>query len=176
MLPVCKQGEWFERLRGAGCEGLLAVRLGYRSAPIGYNDRMRTFKVLTAAAAIAALAGGTAVAQQTPGDTGTDANGPITILKNMQAVPQGAARVDVDGQEVDHLDSVGYDDITGVVQRGANTLTVRWNGPVQRLNFKVAYAPTRNNFKNVLVVQSDSSRDSALRQAGSRTYTFKIPG
>lgn len=137
---------------------------------------MRTFKVLTAVTALAALAGGTAGAQQTPSDTGTDANGPITILKNMQAEPAGAARVDIDGQEVDHLDSVAYDDITGVVQRGANTLTVRWNAPLQKLNFKVAYAPTRNNFKSVLVVQSDSSRDNALRQPGSRTYTFKIPG
>ncbi len=136
---------------------------------------MRTFKVLTAAAALAALAGGTAVAQQTPSDTGTDANGPITILKNMQAVG-GPARVDIDGQEVDHLDAVTYDDITGVVHPGANTLTVRWNAPVQKLNFKIAYAPTRNNFKNVLVVQSDASRDSALRQPGSRTYSFTIPG
>ena len=131
--------------------------------------------MLTAAAAIAALAGGTAAAQQTAGDTGTDANGPITILKNMQAEPAGV-RVTVDGQEVDHLDSVTYDDITGVVQKGSNTLTVRWNAPLQKLNFKIAYAPTRNNFKNVLVVQSDSSRDAALRGAGSRTYTFTIPG
>src|ERR1700736_3227914 len=99
---------------------------------------MRTFTVLTAAAAIAALAGGTAAAQQTATDTATDANGPITILKNMQAVPVGA-RVDVDGQEVDHLDTVAYDDITGVVHRGANTLTVRWNGAVSKLNFKIAY-------------------------------------
>jgi hypothetical protein len=131
--------------------------------------------MLTAAAAIAALAGGTAAAQQTPSDTGTDANGPITILKNMQ--PVGApAEVDVDGQQVDDLSTATYDDITGVVHRGQNTLIVRWNAPVQKLNFKVAYAPTRNNFKNVLVVQSDASRDSALRKPGSRTYTFNIPG
>ena len=136
---------------------------------------MRTFQVLTAAAAIAALAGGTAAAQQAAGDTGTDANGPITIFKNMQAEP-GGLRVDIDGQEVDHLDAVTYDDITSVVHPGQNTLVVRWNGPVQRLNFKVAYAPTRNNFKNVLVVQSDTSRDASLRQAGSRTLTFTIPG
>jgi hypothetical protein len=136
---------------------------------------MRTFKMLMAAAAIAALAGGTATAQQTPGDTGTDANGPITILKNMQAEP-GGVRVAIDGQEVDHLDTVTYDDITGVVQKGSNTLTVRWNVPLQKLNFKIAYAPTRNNFKNVLVVQSDASRDAALRQPGSRSYTFTIPG
>ena len=136
---------------------------------------MRTFKILAAAAAIAALAGGPAIAQQTATDNGTDANGPITILKNMQAEPAGV-RVEVGGQEVDHLDAVTYDDITGIVQRGTNTLTVRWNGPLQKLNFKVAYAASRNNFKNVLVVQSDASRDAALRQAGSRTYTFTIPG
>src|SRR6202011_2735676 len=136
---------------------------------------MRTFKMLTAAAAIAALAGGTAAAQQTPGDTGTDANGPITILKNMQAEPDGV-EVDVDGQQVDDLHMADYDDITGVVHRGQNTLTVRWNGPLQKLNFKIAYAPTRNNFKNVLVVQSNASRDAALRRAGSRTMSFTIPG
>ena len=55
-------------------------------------------------------------------------------------------------------------------------MTVRWGGPVQKLNFKIAYAPTRNNFKNVIVVQSDASHDAALRQAGSRTFTFTIPG
>lgn len=136
---------------------------------------MRTFKVLTAAAALAALAGGTAVAQQPRSDTGTDANGPITILKNMQAEPDGV-EVDVDGAQVDDLKMADYADITGVVHRGQNTLTVRWNGPLQKLNFKVAFAATRNNFKNVLVVQSDASKDGALRRAGSRTMSFTIPG
>jgi hypothetical protein len=137
---------------------------------------MRTFKVLTAAAAIAALAGGTAAAQQAPSDTGTDANGPITILKNMQPEPAGVVEVDVDGQQVDDLSQATYDDITGVVQRGKNTLVVRWNAPVQKLNFKISYAPSRNNFKNVVVVQDDASRDAALRRPGSRTFTFSIPG
>ena len=136
---------------------------------------MRTFKVLTAAAALAALAGGTAVAQQPRSDTGTDANGPITILKNMQSEPDGV-EVDVDGAQVDDLKMADYADITGVVHRGQNTLTVRWNGPLQKLNFKVAFAATRNNFKNVLVVQSDASKDGALRRAGSRTMSFTIPG
>ena len=53
---------------------------------------------------------------------------------------------------------------------------MRWNGPLQKLNFKVAFAATRNNFKNVLVVQSDASKDGALRRAGSRTMSFTIPG
>jgi hypothetical protein len=136
---------------------------------------MRTFKVITAAAAIAMLAGGTAAAQQTPTDNGTDANGPITIFKNMQPEPDGL-RVAIDGHEVDHLRSATYDDITSVVHPGKNTMTVTWNGPVQKLNFKVAYAPTRNNFKDVAVVRADSSSDPTLRQAGSRTVTFTIPG
>jgi hypothetical protein len=139
-------------------------------------ERMRTLKIITAAAAIAALAaGGTAGAQQTPTDDGTNANGPITIFKNMQVEPAGL-RVAIDGHEVDHLRTASYDDITSVVHTGANTLTVSWSGPVQKLNFKVAYAPTRNNFKNVAVVQADSSSDATLRQAGSRTVTFTIPG
>ena len=136
---------------------------------------MRTFKILTVAAALAVLAGGSAVAQQTPGDTGTDANGPITILKNMQVEPDGVT-VTVDGQDVEDLKTADYSDITGVVHRGQNTLTVRWNSPLQKLNFKIAYAPSRNNFKTVLLVQSDASKDAALRRAGSRTLSFTIPG
>jgi hypothetical protein len=131
--------------------------------------------MLAAAVATAALAAGTAVAQQTPSDAGTDANGPITILKNMVAEPAGL-HVSIDGSEVDDLRTVTYDDITSVVRPGSNTMTVRWDHPVQKLNFKIAYAPTRNNFKNVIVVQSDASRDAALRQAGSRTFAFTIPG
>jgi hypothetical protein len=136
---------------------------------------MRTLRVLTAAAAIAALAGGTSLAQQAGGENGTDANGPLTILKNMAAEPAGVA-VTVDGQVVDDLSSVAYDDITTLVHKGQNTLTVRWSGPLQQLNFAIAYAPTRNNFKNVAVVRSDASKDPALRRAGSRTVTFTIPG
>jgi hypothetical protein len=136
---------------------------------------MRTLKTLTAAAAIAVLAGGTAVAQQTATDNGTDANGPITILKNMQSEPDGV-RVEVDGAHVENLRTADYSDITGSVHPGPNTMTVRWNGPLQKLNFKIAYAPTRNNFKTVLLVQSDASKDAALRRAGSRTMTFTIPG
>jgi ABC-type glycerol-3-phosphate transport system substrate-binding protein len=136
---------------------------------------MRTFKVLTAAAAIAALAGGAASAQQASSDNGTDANGPITILKNMQAEP-GGVEVDVNGGEVDDLSAVAYDDITTSVHKGANTLLVRWSGPITKLNFTVAYAATRNAFKNVAVVQMNASKDGALRKAGSRTMTFTIPG
>ncbi len=136
---------------------------------------MHTLKMLAAAAAIASLVSGTALAQQAPSDTGTDANGPITILKNMVAEPDGV-RVSIGHREVDHLQAVTYDDITSVVHPGSNTMTVRWNGPLQKLNFKIAYAATRNNFKNVIVVQSDASRDAALRQAGSRTFAFTIPG
>jgi ABC-type glycerol-3-phosphate transport system substrate-binding protein len=136
---------------------------------------MRTFKVLTAAAAIAALAGGAASAQQASNDNGTNANGPITILKNMQAEP-GGVEVDVNGGEVDDLSAVAYDDITTSVHKGANTLLVRWSGPITKLNFTIAYAATRNAFKNVAVVQANASKDGALRKAGSRTITFTIPG
>jgi len=136
---------------------------------------MRTLKILSAAAAIAALAGGAAVAHQMPSDDGTNANGPITILKNMQSEPDGV-RVEVDGKHVENLQMADYSDITGDVHPGPNTLTVRWNAPLQKLNFKIAYAATRNNFKNVLLVQSDASKDATLRAPGSRTMTFTIPG
>ena len=136
---------------------------------------MRTFKVLTAAATLALIAGGTAGAQQTSSDTGTDANGPITILKNMQAEP-GGVEVDVNGGEIDDLSTVAYDDITTSVHKGGNTLLVRWSGPITKLYFTVAYARTRNAFRNVAVVQMNASKDGALRKAGSRTITFTIPG
>jgi hypothetical protein len=136
---------------------------------------MRTLQLLTAAAGIAALTAGPALAQQQPSDTGTNANGPITILKNMQAEPDGVV-VRINGSEVDHLHAVTYDDITGVVHPGANTLTVTWNGPVQNLNFKVSYAPTRNNFKDIVVVKQASTNDATLRKAGARAMTFTIPG
>jgi hypothetical protein len=136
---------------------------------------MRTFKPLMAALAIAALAGGRAIAQQATSDTGTDANGPSTILKNMQPEPAGVL-VDVNGEQVDDLRAASYDDITTSVHRGSNTLLVRWSGPITRLDLKIAYAATRNNFKTVTVVQANAARDAALRRAGSRTVTFTIPG
>jgi hypothetical protein len=136
---------------------------------------MRTFKVLTAAAAIAALSGGAAFAQQQPSDNGTDANGPITILKNMQAEPDGV-EADVNGAQVDDLHATGYDDITTSVHRGANTLLVKWSGPITKVYVTVAFAAKRNAFKNVAVVQADASKDATLRKAGSRTVTFTIPG
>ena len=136
---------------------------------------MRTFKVLTAAAAIAVLAGGAASAQQASSDNGTDANGPITILKNMQAEPDGV-QVRINGADVEDLHSAGYDDITTTVHRGTNTLTVTWSGPITKLDFKVAFAASRNNFRTVATVQANSSRDAALRKAGARAVTFTIPG
>ncbi|HEY5341936.1 MAG TPA: hypothetical protein VIK27_12980 [Candidatus Aquilonibacter sp.] len=134
---------------------------------------MQMFKVISVAAAVAVLVSGTAAAQQSPSD-GSNASGPIAIFKNMQAEPDGVSLA-INGQEIDRLESVTYDDVTSVVHAGTNTLVVTWNGPVQKLNFKVAYAPTRNDFENVAVVQADSSSDAALRQAGSRTVTFTIP-
>ncbi|MEA2688066.1 MAG: hypothetical protein QOJ39_2623 [Candidatus Eremiobacteraeota bacterium] len=131
--------------------------------------------MLTAAAAIAALAGGTAIAQQTTSDTGTDANGPITILKNMQSEPDGV-QVRVNGAQIDDLHAASYDDITTSVHRGSNTLLVTWSGPITKLDFKIAYAPTRNNFKNVAVVQANAANDASLRRAGGKTVTFTIPG
>lgn len=131
------------------------------------------FKIITAAAAIAALASGMAAAQQAPNDGG-NAGGPIAIFKNMQAEPDGVS-VAINGEEVDRLKSVTYDDITSVVHPGTNSLTVRWSRPIQRLRFKIAYASTRNNFENVAIVQDDSSSDATLLQAGSRTIRFTIP-
>ncbi len=136
---------------------------------------MRTFKALTAAAVLAMVAGSPVLAQQPRSDQGTDANGPITILKNMQPEPAGVV-VRINGAEIDHLRVADYADITGDVHPGQNTLTVTWSGPLQKLNFKVAYAPTRNNFKNVLVVQSNASSDSSLQRGGAKAMTFTIPG
>jgi len=136
---------------------------------------IRISQTAAAAAALTLLVSAPVLAQQTPGDDGTSANGPITIIKNAVAETT-PIRVAIDGGEVEHLRRIGYDDITGIVHPGRNTMTVRWNGPVQRLDFKISYAATRNNFKDILVVRSDATRDATLRSAGSQTYTFTIPG
>jgi uncharacterized membrane protein len=93
----------------------------------------------------------------------------------MQAEPDGV-EVDVNGEQIDDLHAAGYDDITTTVHKGANTLLVKWSGPITKLNFTVAYAAKRNAFKNVAVIQANSSKDAALRKSGSRTITFTIPG
>ncbi|HZO94150.1 MAG TPA: hypothetical protein VFB22_10265 [Candidatus Baltobacteraceae bacterium] len=136
---------------------------------------MRTLKVLAAAGTIAVLAGGTALAQQRTTPQGTNANGPITIFKNMMAEPDGIV-VRINGKEVDHLKNVGYDDITGTIKPGTNTMTVTWNAPVQQLHFKIDYEPTRNDFHNIVVVNENQSSTAALKQAGSQSWTFTIPG
>jgi hypothetical protein len=111
-------------------------------------------------------------AQQNPDQI--DRGGPITILKNMTAEADGII-VRIDGREIDRLREVTYDDITTVVKTGANTLTVSWSHPIQRLRFKVAFAATRNDFKNVLVVDVDSNTDGSLNQPGAKTWAFTIP-
>jgi hypothetical protein len=115
-----------------------------------------------------------ALAQQNPNFNEGDAGGPITIFKNMTAEPDGIV-VGIDGKEVDHLREAAYDDITTVVKAGANTLTVAWTHPIQRLHFKVAFAARRNSFKNVLVVDVDRGQDGSLNQPGTKTFAFTIP-
>jgi hypothetical protein len=131
-------------------------------------------QVIGVGAAIAALAGGTAAAQQPP-DNGDSAPGRIAIFRNMQPEPDGM-NVKINGREIDDLRSLTYDDVTSFIHPGTNTLTVAWSGPVQGLNFKVDYEPTRNRYEDVLVVRADASSDASLGQAGSRTETFTIPG
>jgi hypothetical protein len=126
-------------------------------------------------AALAAAAATPALAQQQATDNGTNANGPITIFKNMLPEDSGVT-VRIDGHEIDHLHQAAYDDVTTTVKPGRNTLTISWNHPISALNFKVAFAPTRNNFKNVLVVNTTSSKDGSLSQPGSKTLSFNIPG
>jgi hypothetical protein len=130
---------------------------------------------LVAAAALALLPGLPAAAQQTAADDGTNANGPITILKNYVA-ESTPVTVLIDGKEIDDLRSATYDDITTSVHGGLNTLTVTWQGPLQQLHFKVAFAPTRNNFKNVVEINENAQSAPELRRAGSKTVTFTIPG
>jgi hypothetical protein len=122
----------------------------------------------------ATLTTGTSVAQQMPSDPGNAASGPITIFRNMAPEPGGVV-VRINGTEIDHLQSAGYDDITGVVHAGSNNLTVSWSGPLQGLDFKLAYAPTRNNFHTLLVVKTDAKQDPALRQGGAQNFVFTIP-
>jgi hypothetical protein len=129
---------------------------------------------LGVAAAVVALAV-PALGQQTSGPNGTNANGPITLLYNYVAETT-PMRVTVNGRSVDHLKTAAYDDITTSVHAGANTLTISWNGPVQRIHVKIAYAPTRNNFTNVVEYAASAAKDGSLKGAGAKTLTFTIPG
>jgi hypothetical protein len=127
-----------------------------------------------AVAVVATLSAVTAIAQQQPSGSGLASNGPITILKNITSEPDGVT-VYLNGRAIDHLRAAGYVDITGAVHDGSNKLTVSWARSLRQLNFKVSYAPTRNNFKNLLVVNSDADHNPGLRQAGSQTFIFAVP-
>jgi len=129
---------------------------------------------LGVAAAVAALAL-PAFAQQTPGPDGTNADGPLTLLYNYVAETT-PMRVMVNGHSVDHLKTAAYDDITTSVHSGTNTMTITWSGPVDRIHVKIAYAPTRNNFKNVVEYTDSAAKDGSLKAAGSKVMTFTIPG
>jgi PhoPQ-activated pathogenicity-related protein len=136
---------------------------------------MRSFHALILTAAFAATHAAPALAQQHASDNGTNANGPITIIKNMLPEDPGVT-VRVNGHEIDHLTQAAYDDITTTVKPGVNTLTITWSHPVQALNFEIASEPTRNNYKKVLTVNTTSTKDSALSQPGSKSFTFTAPG
>jgi hypothetical protein len=69
-----------------------------------------------------------------------------------------------------------YDDITTTVHPGQNTMVIAWNAPVQQIHVKVAYAPTRNNFKNIVEYNASVSTNKSLNNPGSKTLTFTIPG
>jgi hypothetical protein len=135
---------------------------------------MRSYHALILTAALAATATAPALAQQRATDNGTNANGPITIIKNMLAEDPGVT-VRVDGRVIAHLDQADYTDITQTVKAGVNTLTLTWSRPVQQLNFEIAFEPTRNNYRKVLVVNTSSAKDSSFGQPGSKSYTFRIP-
>jgi hypothetical protein len=127
---------------------------------------------LLAIAVAVALTAGTAIAQQQPSRNAMD--GPITILENITDEPDGVT-VYVNGREIDHLHAAGYFDITGAVHGGGNKLTVSWARSLRQLNFVVSYAPTRNNFKKLLVVNADANHNAGLRRPGSQTFTFAVP-
>jgi hypothetical protein len=135
---------------------------------------MRTFQALILIAALAATAAPRPLRNNKLPTTAQTRTAPITIFKNMLTEDRGVS-VRIDGHEIDHLRQAAYDDITTTVKPGRNTLTVSWNHPISALNFKIAFAPTRNNFKNVLVVNTTSAKDASLNQPGSRTLAVNIP-
>lgn len=117
-----------------------------------------TLKSAAAAAALVLLTGAPALAQ--------------TIMSN--AVTETTpVLVTINGGKPEHTGLIGYGDVT--VHPGRNTLTVRWAGPVKRIDFRITTSTTPNNAKDVLIVRLDAVHDATLRRAGSRTYTFTIP-
>jgi len=122
-----------------------------------------TSKIAAVAAALTLLVATTATA-----------NASMTVLTNAVAETTQVVVV-IDGGHVERLLLEGYGDITDAVHPGRNTATVRWYGPIRRIDFKITYSANPNNSKDVLVVRADAAHDAALRRAGSRTYTFTIP-
>lgn len=137
---------------------------------------MQHFTRIAAGAAMLALGLSVpALAQQKVGPDGTNANGPITILKNY-VVETTPMVVTINGKRIDHLTMATYDDITTTVHPGQNTMTIVWNAAVQQIHLKIAFAPTRNNFKDVVEFNADAASNKSLTNAGSKTMTFTIPG
>lgn len=136
---------------------------------------MKPSASLAAVAATVLAAAIPAGAQQTVSPDGTNAAGPITIFQNY-VIESTPMRVAIDGGEIDHLKTALREDITADVHTGQNTMTIAWRGPIARMHFKIAFAPHRNDFRNVVVVDDDAQKDPALRAAGTRTITFTIPG
>jgi hypothetical protein len=124
---------------------------------------------IAAAATVLALF----VAAPATGAGGSSARG-STILTNAVTETTQVAVV-VNGGHVEYLRLVGYGDISYAVHPGRNTATVRWSGPVRRIDFQIRYSTSPDNSRDILVVRADATRDAALRRAGSRTYTFTIP-
>lgn len=95
-----------------------------------------------------------------------------TILSNAVTEP-ASVRVSINGGKTEPLGMIGYGDVT--VHPGRNTLTVRWDSPIKRLDFRITSSTSPNDVRDVLIVRADAAHDATLRRAGSRTYAFTIP-
>jgi len=118
-------------------------------------------RIAAAAFAIALLPGAPALAQER-----------TTILSNAVTEPP-SVQLSINGGKSEPVGLIGYGDVT--VRPGRNTLTVRWETPIKRLDFRITSSTSPSNVKDVLIVRADAAHDARLRRAGSRTYTFTIP-
>jgi hypothetical protein len=99
---------------------------------------------------------------------GGTATGPFSTVRHAaitNAVTETTrVRVTINGGPVQYLRLVGYDGVVGL-HPGRNTLIVRWDGPVKRLDFKITYSTSPDNAKDG--TGNSSSRSRAARGAVS---------
>lgn len=97
-----------------------------------------------------------------------------TVLKAFDLHREAPVRAFVNEKFVGVLTRRQPIDVSDLVKRGRNTLTLRWRAPMASLGVAALFGPT-NRLGVVSRISLSSSSDPVLRKAGSKTFFFQIP-